>query len=198
MSDTTWEPPLISPDDALFDLPADAAAPAAANLTGPPPSSTAPEAIQEPPVQPGSTPQPDETEPPPREFDERYREPFNGLMYLGYLEDTVVVWGHEFRIATPSQMEKLQSGALHKPYIDTLASEIAYQTIMVASYLVSVDGKDLPRPVLNDPKENAVRDRFVWVAENLRQPVIDEVFQRCMLLEATVGQVLHAMGEARG
>jgi hypothetical protein len=190
------EAPLTTADDALVEPFIPTAAPAAAADSGPPPSSDAPGAVQEPQEQPGSVDsQPDED---PLEFDERYKEPFNGLMYLGYLEDSFVVWGHTFRIATPTQLEKIQAGALHQPYAESLASEIAYQTILVAAYLVSVDHTDLPRPVLNDPKENAVRDRFRWVAENLRPPVIDELFGRCMVLETKVGKVLRTMGEARG
>lgn len=186
----------MHPDEALVEASEQAVPPAAAT-PGPSPSSDAPEPVQEPLRQPGSDEQP-LTEDHPREFDARCKEPFTGLLYLGYLEDSFVIWGHQFRIATPSQMEKIQAGALHAPYVNTLASDIAYQTILVATYLISVDRNELPRPVLTDPKENAVRDRFEWVAENLRPPVIDQLFSRCMILEGEVGKTLRAMGEARG
>jgi len=190
---------LTSPDDALVDASTAAASAAAAPLSGPPPSSDAPGAFQEPPRQSGSDDeQPEHDDLGPRTFDERHREPFTGLLYLGYLEDDVTIWGHHFRIATPTQREKIQAGALHKPYIDTLASEVAYQTILVGAYLVSIDGQELPRPVTNDPKENGVKDRFNWVADNLKGPVIDRLFDRCMILEVQVGKVLRAMGEAQG
>ena len=185
-----------SPDEALVE--ASEAVPLAAAIPGPPPSSETPGPIQEPLRQPES----DDPQPPPedptRTFDERYREPFTGLLYLGYLEDSFVIWGHQFRITTPSQMEKIQAGVLHAPFVNTLASDIAYQTILVATYLVAVDRHELPRPVLTDPKENAVRDRFEWVAANLRPPVIDRLFARCMILETEVSKVLRAMGEAQG
>jgi hypothetical protein len=189
---------LTNPDDALIP-PTIAASAAAANPLGPPPSSETPEAIQEPLGQPGpDDEQPDTQDDAPREFDPRYKDPFNGLLYLGHLEETLTIWGHSFRISTPTQLEKMQVGQIHKPYVGTLASEIAYQTILVAAYLVSVDHQELPRPVTNDPKENAVADRFRWVAENLRPPVIDQLFSKCLVLEGEVGKVLRAMGEAQG
>lgn len=190
---------MTNPDEALIE-PSLQAASAAAATTGPPPSSETPGHLQEPPERTGSEQeQPDKEDPlPPTEFDERCKEPFTGLIYLGALDDEFSIWGHRFRIATPSQAEKIQMGLLHAPYAGTMASEVAYQTLMVAAFLVSVDDHELPKPVLNDAKENRVRDRYEWVAENLRQPVIDEVFSRCMVLEGQVRDVLQAMGEARG
>jgi hypothetical protein len=188
---------LTSPDDALVEP--SIAASAAAAVSGPPPSSNSPGVSQEPLGQPGSDEkQPDKSAAEPKAFDERYREPFTGLLFLGNLEDTFTIWGHTFRIVTPSQLERMQLGQLHQPYAGTLASEIAYQTLLVASYLREVDHNRLPEPVVVDPTQNGVRDRFRWVAENLRGPVIDELFSRCLALEAQVRTVLAAMGEAQG
>jgi hypothetical protein len=193
------EPPLTDPDEALVEPNFDAASAATAD-PGPPSSSDAPGHIQEPLGASGSEQRQPDTEDlvKPAEFDERCKEPFTGLLYLGALDDEFSIWGHRFKIATPSVAEKMQLGALHVPYANTMASEIAYQTLQVAAFLVSVDGHELPKPVLNDAKENAVRDRFEWVANNLRQEVIDEVFGRCMTLNAKVRDALEAMGKARG
>lgn len=190
---------MTGPDDFLIEPTLPIAAATAAGTSGPPPSSDAPGPVQEPLDQPGTaTRQPDEVEDPfePKEFDERCKEPFSGLLYLGALEETVTVWGHSFRLVTPSQAERLQMGQLHKPFADTLASEIAYQTLMVASFLLEVDRQPLPQPVVNDVRENAVRDRFRWVSDNLRPPVIDELFSSCLALESEVRRTLEAMGEA--
>jgi hypothetical protein len=190
---------LTNPDDALVE-PSVAASAAAATSPGPPPSSDAPETIKEPLGQPGpDTERPDqEAIAEPAAFDARCREPFTGLMFLGHLEQTVSIWGHTFRLVTPSQAMKLQLGPLHKPFLNTLATDIAYQTILVAAYLRQVDHRELPQPVLNDPTENALADRFRWVGENLRQPVIDRLFSICLEMEGQVSSVLRAMGEAQG
>lgn len=191
---STEEPPLILPDDEAFEASIQAnAATAATADSGPPPSSTPPGASQEPPEQSGSDNAVDYE---PAEFDERYKKPFEGLIYLGHLEETFVIWGHSFRIVTPSRMERLQAGELHAPYVGTLSAELAYETVLVAAFLSDVDGHELPRPVLTDPKENAVRDRFRWVAENLKEPVINRVYEHVLLLDRKVREVMEAMGEA--
>lgn len=133
---------------------------------------------------------------PPREFDERFKDPFKGLLYLGYLTSEFQIFGHDFKIATPSQMEKLELGNVMRNYKDAITSEIAWQTVYVAMFLVSIDGEELPQPVLTKPKDSALQDRFNWVAMNLRQPVIDRLFTHCLELEQEVQDILEAMGEA--
>lgn len=177
---------MTHPDDLLVDASEALQAP----LSEPPGSQQAPPSSPDPTLA--------EELAAPKEFDPRYRQPFEGLMYLGQLDDDVTVWGHAFHLVTPSQLERMQIGVLHKPYADTLSSEIAFETVLVAAYLHSVDGKDLPQPVMNGAKDTALRDRFDWVTENLRRPVISQIYERCLVLEEQVDEVLVAMGEARG
>lgn len=132
----------------------------------------------------------------PQEFDPRHRQAFTGLLYLGALTTEVSLWGHRFVLATPTQTERLQIGPVIQAYVNTLTGEIAYGTAMVAAYLVSVDGQALPQPVLTNPKETALHDRFRWVTDNLLRPVIDYLYSECMKLEASVDAVLEAMGKA--
>lgn len=134
----------------------------------------------------------------PRTFDERYKQSFTGLLYVGYLTDEFWVWGHRFEIKTPTQAERIQVGQVHKPFADTLTSEIAWQAAVVAAYLDKVDDQELPKPVTLDPKESALQDRYRWVTENLKQAVINQVFNKCLLLDAEVDRTLAAMGEASG
>lgn len=157
--------------------------------TGPVGAPAAPE--------PPKTPEP-EPLPAPDEFDARWREPFTGLLYLGQLTEEFEFWGHRFQIQTPSHLEKINIGLVHKPYAETMSSELVFATAMVAAYLRQVDGRLLPQPVVNDPKETALAERFRWVSENLRQPVIMKIYNRCLALDEQVERVLDAMGEARG
>lgn len=145
------------------------------------------------PTQEESRPQEDFT---PREFDPRHREPFTGLLFVGALTDEFTLWGHRFVIATPTQTERMQIGPVIKEYADTIAGELAYATALVAAYLVSVDGHELPKPVTKDVKETALRDRFRWVSDTLQQPVINYVFSKCLELDQQVDEVLEAMGKA--
>jgi len=131
----------------------------------------------------------------PVEFDQKWREPFTGLLYVGALTVTEVVFGHEFVLSTPTQTERMEIGQVIAPYVDTVSGQIAYTTAFVAACLVSVDGHKLPEPVMRG-KDTALHDRFKWVHENLRKPVVDELYSRCLELEMKVQQVLDAMGKA--
>jgi hypothetical protein len=146
---------------------------------------------------PEPPPEPDPALAPPREFDARWREAFSGLNYLGHLDDEFTLWGHRFRIVTPSQGERMEIGRLHQPYAGTLASEMAFEAIFVAAYLQQIDGEDLAQPIMVDTaKDTSLRDRHNWVKENLRRPVVAKVYAKCLALEEEVDKVLDAMGEA--
>lgn len=143
-----------------------------------------------------SEPIPEEDQMRPREFDPKHREPFLGLLYVGYLDDEVTVYGHKFRLATPTNTERLQIGMVISPWRNTLTEEIAYGQAVVSAFLHSVDGTALPEPVTTNPKDFALRDRFNWVGENLKRPVINALFDACLKLDAQVDEVLAAMGKA--
>jgi len=132
------------------------------------------------------------------EFDPAYRQPFKGLLFVGALTTSFELFGHHFTIATPTQTERLQIGQVIEPFQNTVTAEIAYQTALVAAYLVDIDGTKLPEPVVSNPKETALHDRFRWVSENLRRPVLDRVFDECLKLDRQVDDVLAAMGKASG
>lgn len=174
----TGTPPPIDP--SLFGRPLD-------DVTAEQRGSSSPQQEEEP------QPQEDFT---PREFDPRHRESFTGLLFVGALTDEFTLWGHRFVIATPTQTERMQIGPLIKEYTETIAGDLAYATALVAAYLVSVDGHELPKPVTKDVRETALRDRFRWVADTLQAPVINYLFSKCLELDQQVDDVLEAMGKA--
>jgi hypothetical protein len=151
---------------------------------------------------PEEIPQPPEEETPSggdalSQFDARFREPFTGLLYLGHLEDTVEHLGHKFRLVTPSQNERLETGILHKKYLNSISSEIAWAAITVAAYLRQVDGSDLPQPI--GPVDTGLRDRFSWIVENLKGVVISRLYESCLLLDSKVNDAiteLERLGES--
>lgn len=134
----------------------------------------------------------------PPEFDEKHRMKFRGMLYVGALTDQFELFGHSFTIATPSETERLQIGLVMQPYQATMTAEIAYQNALVAAYLVDIDGRKLPEPVTTDPKDVALLHRFKWVTANLRRAVVNRLFERCLVLDKQVDDVLAAMGKASG
>ena len=133
------------------------------------------------------------------EFDQRYREPFTGLLYLGKLEKTVYLFGHSFELRTPSQAEKIEIGLLHKPYVNSMASELAWGTLTLAAYLRSIDGTPLPEPL--GPKDSGLKERFDWIVNHLRSQIVQALFTECVALETKVDNILKEfdrLGESSG
>ena len=131
-------------------------------------------------------------------FDERVKQDFEGLMYLGYLEDEFTWAGHRFRIRTLYSGEIIEAGLLHKPYRGSLADAKAYQAAIVAACTVSVDGHPMPIPITNEPTDTALRNRFNYVMKKWFPPTLDAVYEQYLLLESRVLKVLDAMGKAPG
>jgi hypothetical protein len=188
-------------DDVLVEPPTDLTSEFDATATpnsGPPPSSNpgdAQEPLRESGEEQPTTSADKGTSLDPAEFDERHREPFTGLLYLGRLIEDVTIWGHAFRLCTPSHRERLQIGQVIKAYADTPSEDASWMACLVAAYLIEVDDEPLPEPVVKN-KGTALHDRFGWVIDNLHTPVINELFDRCLAMDTTVRKVLSAMGEA--
>ena len=87
------------------------------------------------------------------EFDGRWRDEFEGLLYIGALTDRFVWLGHEFHIRTLTTGELAEVALVSKPYDGTEASMKAYQAGVVAASVLSVDGRPLPQPITTEPGE---------------------------------------------
>ena len=110
------------------------------------------------------------------DFPEEARESVNGLMWLGFLEDSVLIFGHEFVIRTLRVGEDLQVGLLTKEYSDSMGLEQAVATATVALALKSVDGDSNFCPPASKNYADHARQRFKYVQENWYMPVIIRVF----------------------
>lgn len=158
--------------------------------TDPPPSSTAPgDGGSLPGTNVGTQPN----------FDERFVEDFNGLMFLGALTKTFSWVGHKFRIRTLTSGEYLVAGQLMVPYQGTIGEARAYVTALVALCIMEVDGQPLPTPVQTHADEIAwAHQRFTYVKGHWFSPVIDIVYNEFLVLEARAKAVLDEMGKASG
>lgn len=133
------------------------------------------------------------------EFDERHKEPFTGLMYLGALAKTFNWAGHEFHIRTLTTQEVLIIAKLTAEYRDTLAQDRAYVSAVVALAVQSVDGVPLPFPYKESEigHEWAIQ-RFNHVTGTWFAYTIDAVYGEYLALEGTAREVLAAMGNRSG
>lgn len=168
----------------------DAAAQAVAEL------APAEDAAQAPPAPPEAAQAPEEASEEIPAFDPRHKEVYTGLLWVGALSRREVLFGHSFDLSTPTTRERLEMGQLLEPFAGTPSAQVAYSTALVAAYLRRVDDLDLPEPI--GPKDTGLRGRFEWVQDNLRRPVVEALFDRALVLEGQVDEVLEDMGKASG
>lgn len=124
-------------------------------------------------------------------FDQRFRDEFEGLLFIGHLTDEFTWLGHRFVIRTLSTDEILEVGLLHKRYAETLADVKAYQGLIVAACIQAIDGRALPQPL--GPEDSALLERFQQVRK-WYPPTLDAVYSRYLQLESTVAKVIDSLG----
>jgi hypothetical protein len=132
------------------------------------------------------------------EFDPRVKEDFEGLMYLGRLTDEFKWLGHHFVIRTLTVDEILEVGILHRLYSETVSDTKAYQAAVVAACVITVDGKALPMPLSTEPTDTDLINKFRYVKRSWYPQTLDAIYERYLLLEAKVDEVIKAMGKVPG
>lgn len=132
-------------------------------------------------------------------FDERWRDDFHGLAFIGSLSKQFSWLGHRFVIRTLMVDELLAVTVLTKEYQDTLGSGLAYRTAMAALAVQQVDGQDLPVPV--GPEQDSFAwafARFNYAKARWFQFTIDAIYNEYLELEEKTRKVVDALGKASG
>lgn len=130
-------------------------------------------------------------------FDVRHREPFEGLLYLGRLQDTFTLLGHTFVIKTLTTEELAEVALLIQKYEATRIRNAIYQTAVVAACVVSVDGRAIAEPLgVNPDLASDLETKFRYVKRGWMPAVREKIFDRLLVLEDTVREVLDEMGNA--
>lgn len=135
------------------------------------------------------------------EFDQRYRQPFEGLLFLGKLTKSFRWLGHEFTIRTLTVGELMEVGLLHRDYRGSLGETRAWQSAVVAACVERVDGQTLPVPPdMGGPDEPSalLKDRFDYVSKRWYPPTVDHVYEQYLILEAEVERTVDALGNRSG
>lgn len=112
------------------------------------------------------------------EFPEEVMEDVEGLLWLGYLEDTVEFCGHEFVIRTLRLEEEMLAGLVTKEYVETLAQAKAWIAAQVGLALVSVDGDENFCPPAGPGTKDYARARFKYVTSNWYEPTINYIYSK--------------------
>jgi len=125
-------------------------------------------------------------------FPEKWKQEFEGLLYLGYLQKEVLdIPFHKFVVRTLTINEKLEISLLTKEYVDTLGYGRAYRAAVVAAGLETVDGRTLLPAVKGT---NVLRQKFEYIINSWYDAVIDILFKQIDELEGQVLIVLQELG----
>ena len=125
-------------------------------------------------------------------FPEQWKEPFEGLLYLGYLRKEVTsIPFHSFIVRTLTTNEKLEISLATKELQDTMGFGRAYRAAVVAAGLESVDGREL---FSASHGTNIFQQKYEYVVNNWRDAVIDILYREIDALEGTVLKVLQELG----
>lgn len=131
---------------------------------------------------------------PPVEFDPQYRQAFEGLLFIGKVTKQFKWLGHSFTLKTPTIEQMLEAGQLHKPYVGTVGDIKAWQSLMLAASIASVDGKPLPVPFTDETTE--LQQKFEYINRHWYPWTTDALYEQYILLDAEVAGVIDAMGKA--
>ena len=124
-------------------------------------------------------------------FPEKWRIPFEGLMYLGYLEKTVEIPFHKFVIRTLMPAEKIEVALICRELQDTFGYNRGYKAACIAAALVSADGEPI---LVSEKQRGAVRQKYEYVINTWHDVIIDILYQAVNELELEVAQLLHELG----
>ena len=124
-------------------------------------------------------------------FPDAWKEDFEGLTYLGYLEDVVEIPYHSFLIRTLTVGEKIEITRITKELVNVLGYNRAYKAAVVAAGLQTVDGKPL---IAANKAKSVVRERYEYVVNAWYDPVIDLLYQAINNLELRALKVMYECG----
>lgn len=125
-------------------------------------------------------------------FPEEWKEEFEGLLYVGYLQREVTrIPFHKFVVKTLTVNEKLEISLIVKTYAGTIGESRAWKAAVVAAGLLSVDGTEL---IASNKKINTVRQKYEYVTTNWYDTVVDLLYDEIEALEYRVVIVLQELG----
>lgn len=124
-------------------------------------------------------------------FPNEWKKSFEGLAYIGYLEDVVTIPFHEFHIRTLFTGEKIEIARIVKDMEGTVGYGRAYRAAVVAAALISVDDQPI---VVSEKSKGAVLQKYNYVVTNWFDPIIDLLYEQVNRLEGEVLSVLIQMG----
>lgn len=126
-------------------------------------------------------------------FPEGVADDVDGLLWLGFLEESVEFCGHEFVIRTLRLEDEMVAGLAAKDYKDSVSQAKAWIAAQVGMALVSVDGDENFCPQAGPNKKDFARARFQYVTHNWYEPTINYLYVKYVELLERQEEVLKEM-----
>lgn len=126
-------------------------------------------------------------------FPEEVVDDVDGLLWLGYLEDSFDFCGHNFVIRTLKLEDEMVAGLAAKDYEDSISQAKAWVAAQVGMALVAIDGDESFCPQAGPDKKNFARARFQYVTRNWYEPTINYIYARYVELLERQMMVLSEM-----
>lgn len=115
-------------------------------------------------------------------FPEEVVNDVDGLLWLGFLEDSFEFCGHEFVIRTLRLEEEMIAGLAASDYKDTISRAKAWVAAQVGMALVSVDGDEDFCPPAGPNRKDFARARFQYVSGKWYEPTINYIYAKYVRL----------------
>jgi hypothetical protein len=125
-----------------------------------------------------------------KSFPDDWKVPFEGLLYLGYLEKEVEIPFHKFVVRTLTAGEKINVSLITAELADTLGYGRSYRAAVVAAGLVLIDGQKL---IAAEKDVDVLRQKYDYVITSWHDPIIDILFEAINELEGKVLEVLNEL-----
>lgn len=129
------------------------------------------------------------------QFNEKVKDDFEGLLYLGLIQKTFKWGGHTFRIKTLNSDERLRAAQLCKPWLGTVEEARAWIIATVALSTIAVDGKAVVPLGMDD--DLTAESKYAWARQQFPW-TIDAIMSEVTDLEKRVEEAIVEMGKAPG
>jgi hypothetical protein len=126
-------------------------------------------------------------------FPTEVRENVEGLMFLGYLEDSFEFCGHQFVIHTLRGDEELLAGLITKDFVNTMSAEKAWVWALVSLCLAVVDGDPDFCPRISKSDRDYARQRFQYCTKKWLWPLAVHIHNKYAALLTKQNEAMEAM-----
>jgi len=124
-------------------------------------------------------------------FDAKWRQPFEGLTYLGHLTSEVKIPYHTFTVRTLKVGEKIRLLEMVQHLEQSIGYARAYRAAVVAAGLLTVDGKPL---LVGSRNIDIISQKYQYLIDNWYEYVIDVLYDEINELEIKTIEILKELG----